>query len=102
MTIVTVFRSRLRPGVEASYEEAAGEMSRLVHTISGFVDQKIYVSPDGERVTLVRFADWPSHREWATHFEHLGAQRRGRSEFYTWYDISVCEETYTRTFGDLS
>jgi len=98
MTIVTVFRSRLRVGVEESYGEVAREMSRIVHAMDGFIDEKFYESPDGERVTVVRFEDRPSHRAWAEHPDHLSAQRRGREEFYAWYDISVSEETYGHRF----
>lgn len=100
MTIVTVFRSRLRPGVDEDYVLVADEMSRLVSSVDGFVDQRFYISPDGERVTVVRFRDHESHKVWAQHPEHLAAQRRGREEFYSWYDVSVCEEVYSHHFGD--
>jgi heme-degrading monooxygenase HmoA len=98
MTIVTVFRSRLRPGVEEVYQEVASEMSRIVQTMDGFVDQKFYTSTDGERVTIVRFEDRERHRAWAEQPNHLRAQERGRRELYDWYDISVSEESYHRTF----
>ena len=98
MTIVTVFRSRLKPSVEEAYQEVAQEMSRLVHLMDGFVDEAFYRSADGERVTIVRFTDRSSHRAWARHPDHLHAQERGRTEFYSWYDISVSEESYHRVF----
>ncbi len=98
MAIVTVFRSRLRPGVEDSYREVANEMSRIAHSMSGFLEEKFFISPDGERVTLVRFRDRESHLAWAEHPAHLLAQRKGRDEFYSWYDISVSEETYQNSF----
>lgn len=69
-------------------------MRRIVHSMNGFIDEKFYVSPDGERVTIVRFADRESHRAWAEQPDHVKAQLRGRAEFYSWYDISVSEETY--------
>jgi len=100
MTIVTVFRSRLRPGVDAAYGDVADEMRRLVRLMDGFVDESFYMSSDGERVTIVRFRDSETQRAWAELPEHLAAQRRGRDEFYSWYDISVSEETYQRTFED--
>lgn len=100
--IVTVFRSRLRPGVEDEYGRVAREMSELVHSMDGFLDEVFYSSPDGERVTIVRFADQASHRAWAEQPDHLAAQRRGREEFYSWYDISVCDETYGRVFRGSS
>jgi heme-degrading monooxygenase HmoA len=98
VSVVTVFRSRLRAGVEDAYGEVADEMSRLARTMEGFIDERFYLAPDGERVTIVRFRDAASHRAWASHPAHLAAQDRGRSEFYSWYDISVGEETYARTF----
>lgn len=98
MTIVTVFRSRLRTGVEDDYLRVADDMSRLVQLIDGFIDERFYIAPDGERVTVVRFRDLESHRTWAQNPDHLVAQRQGRKEFYSWYDISVSEERYSRNF----
>jgi heme-degrading monooxygenase HmoA len=103
MTVLTVFRSRLRPGVESAYREVAIEMSRLVRLTDGFIDEKFYEAPDGERVTIARFADFASEQAWASNPEHVAAQRRGRDEFYTWYDIAVAEELQSRTHaGDSS
>jgi heme-degrading monooxygenase HmoA len=46
----------------------------------------------------VRFRDIESHQTWARHPEHTAAQRRGQEEFYSWYDISVSQEMYSRKF----
>ncbi len=98
MSIVTVFRSRLREGVEEEYAAVAQKMSDLVRAVDGFVDQKFYVASDGERVTIVRFRDAASHATWARHPDHLDAQRHGRDHFYSWYDISVCDELHHAVF----
>jgi heme-degrading monooxygenase HmoA len=73
-------------------------MGEIAQSMTGFIDQTFYLANDGERVTIVRFEDRESHRAWAEHPEHLAAQRRGRDDFYSWYDISVCEATYHRVF----
>ncbi len=73
-------------------------MSRLAHAMDGFLEEKMFLAPDGERVTIVRFADMESQRTWAKHSDHLNAQRRGREEFYSWYSITVAEEEYSREF----
>jgi heme-degrading monooxygenase HmoA len=73
----------------------AVEMSRLVRLTDGFIDEKFYEAPDGERVTIARFADLASEQAWAANPEHLAAQRRGRDEFYSWYDIAVTEELHS-------
>ncbi|HUX03903.1 MAG TPA: antibiotic biosynthesis monooxygenase [Acidimicrobiales bacterium] len=98
MTIVTVFRSRLRPDVESEYRPLAADMSFLAHSMPGFIDEQYFTSPDGERVTIVWFADFESHHAWSHHPSHVDAQRRGREEFYSWYDITVAQETYRRSF----
>ena len=96
--ILTVFRSRLRPGVEAAYRPLALEMSELAHTMEGFVDETFFAAPSGERVTIVRFADRASHDAWAHHPAHRDAQRRGRDEFYESYEISITEVIDVRRF----
>ncbi len=97
--ILTVFRSRLRPGVEAEYRPLAVAMSELAHTMEGFVDEAFFAAPNGDRVTIVRFADRASHDAWARHPAHREAQRRGRDEFYESYEISIAEVLDERHFS---
>jgi len=92
MPIVTIFRSRLRAGVEEEYGPLAFAMSELVQQMDGFVSQSFFTSPDGERVTIVTFANEESQRVWATHPLHQAAQERGRNEFYTSFELTVCEQ----------
>jgi hypothetical protein len=53
--IVTVFRSRLNPGVRDEYGQMARRMSELVKSFSGYISHKGFVAEDGERVTIVEF-----------------------------------------------
>ena len=96
--IVTVFRSRLRPGVEAEYVPLAGEMMASARAMPGFVDARSFTAPDGERVTIVQFSDRPSHDAWRDHPGHRRAQERGRADFYSEYTIQVCELVSERSF----
>lgn len=96
--IVTVFRNRLREGVLAEYAPMAAEMSALVRAMPGFVESRHFTSPDGERVTIVTFADRASHDGWRLHPAHQEAQRRGIEDFYAAYSIQVAEETYAHEF----
>jgi heme-degrading monooxygenase HmoA len=89
--IVTVFCSRLRPEAIDEYAPLASRMSELAKAMPGYVSHKIFVAEDGERLTLVEFTDQESHKAWATHPEHVAAQRIGRDRFYADYRISVCE-----------
>lgn len=89
--IVTVFRSRLREENRAAYQELATRMSSLAQGMPGYVSHKSFVADDGERVTLVEFADEASQRQWALHAEHVAAKKRGRESFYAEYSLQVCE-----------
>ena len=86
--VVTVFRSRLRPDADA-YPEHAQRMSALARTMPGYVEHKVFTAEDGERVTLVTFADRAAHEAWARHPEHRTAQRAGVTDYYEEYSISV-------------
>ena len=98
MPIVTDFRSRLRPGVEDEYLRLADAMSELARAMDGFIEERLFVAPEGERVTIVRFADWASHRAWASHPDHGSAQRRGRDALNASYEISIYEEMDHRRY----
>jgi heme-degrading monooxygenase HmoA len=86
--VVTVFRSRLRPDADA-YPDHAARMSALAREMPGYVEHKVFTADDGERVTLVTFADRPSHEVWARDPEHRAAQRAGIRDYYEEYSISV-------------
>jgi len=87
--VVTVFRSRLRPEAVADYSDDAGRIAALARTMPGYVEHKAFTADDGERVTLVTFADRASHQGWRDHPEHRAAQRRGLSDYYREYSIAV-------------
>ena len=95
--VVTAFRSRLRPDADA-YAEDAARMSALARTMPGYVEHKAFTSDDGERVTLVTFADRESHDAWRVHVDHRVAQRRGREAFYSTYSLQVADVTAVRSF----
>lgn len=87
--MMTVFRSRLRPEGTVAYADHAARMSALAQSMPGYVEHKIFVAEDGERVTVVRFADQGSHDAWARHPDHREAQRAGIAGYYEQYSIAV-------------
>ena len=86
--VVTVFRSRLREDAEG-YDVTARRMSELAAAMPGYVDHKTFTADDGERVTVVTFADQESHDAWRTDPEHRIAQRLGAEQFYETYSLQV-------------
>jgi heme-degrading monooxygenase HmoA len=89
--IVTVFRSRLMPGVEEEYMPMARRMSDLATAMPGYVSHKIFIAEDGERLTLVEFDSEDAQHAWKVHPAHAKAQRRGRQSFYADYRLQICQ-----------
>jgi heme-degrading monooxygenase HmoA len=87
---ITVFRSRLRDDVPADYDRLSDELEARARTFDGFVEFKMFVAADGERLALVTFASDEAEAAWRDDERHRAAQRRGRDEFYSEYDVAVC------------
>ena len=96
--VVTVFRSRLRPAAREEYAPDAARVAELARTMPGYVEHKSFVAEDGERVTLVTFADRASHDAWRDLPEHRRAQRRGIDRYYETYTIQVGTTSYASSF----
>jgi heme-degrading monooxygenase HmoA len=88
---ITVFRLKLEESRKEAYLEVAARMNELAPTMPGYISHKRFVADDGERVTIVEFADHDSQSAWANHPEHLDARSLGREKFFKEYDISVCD-----------
>ena len=100
--MLTVFRSRLKPENQDEYYEWAGRMSALAKTMPGYISHKSFAAEDGERVTIVEFADEQSQRVWATNLQHLEAKKKGRADFYTEYKLQICTVARESIFGAQS
>jgi len=88
---ITVFRSRLRDDVPDRYFDLAAELRARAGALPGFVEHKVFVAEDGERLTLVTFDSAEHEAAWRDDVEHRAAQREGRDDFYDEYDVAVCE-----------
>lgn len=75
--IVTIFRSRLKPGAQDEYGAMAQRMSELARTIPGYISHKGFVAEDGEgeRVTIVEFESEEAQQKWRVHPEHAKAKK---------------------------
>lgn len=89
--VVTVFRSRRRPGSDAEYRALSQEMQEAARTVPGFVDFKTFTAEDGEHVSVVTFGTPEAHHVWRNNPRHRAAQKRGRDAFYLEYSIQVGE-----------
>ncbi len=88
--LITVFRSRLRPGVRDEYVALVDRMTELAATMPGYISHKGFFADDGERVTIVEFEHAEGLRAWRTNPEHIAAQKLARQKYYTAYHVQVC------------
>jgi heme-degrading monooxygenase HmoA len=88
--IVTVFRSRLMPGVRDEYVTLVDRMIELAQTMPGYISHKGFFAEDGERVTVVEFEHEDGMRAWRMHPEHRAAQKKAREIYYSEYSVQVC------------
>lgn len=96
--IVTVFRSRLRPGAEAEYGPLAQRMSELARTMPGYISHKSFAAEDGERVTIVEFESEEALQAWRIHPEHAKAKQRGITRLFGDYKFQVCNVIRDRSW----
>lgn len=99
---VIVFRSRLRPGVEADYVPHAERMAERAVRAPGFAAAKDFVADDGERLALVEWESAEELARWRADAEHALAQEAGRTTYYAHYQIQVCAELRTSRFDAAS
>ena len=88
--LITVFRSRLKPGLRDEYAAAVDRMSALARTMPGYIADKVLYAEDGERCTIVEFENEAGLRTWRTNPEHIEAQKMARQKYYTEYSVQVC------------
>jgi heme-degrading monooxygenase HmoA len=88
--LITVFRSRLKPGVRDEYVALVERMNELAKTMPGYISHKGFFADDGERVTIVEFAHEDGLKAWRTNPEHIAAQKLARQKYYTEYHVQVC------------
>jgi heme-degrading monooxygenase HmoA len=88
--LITVFRSRLRPGVRDEYVALVDRMDEIARTMPGYISHKGFFADDGERVTIVEFEHEEGLRAWRQNPEHVAAQKLARQKYYTEYHVQVC------------
>lgn len=96
--IVTVFRSRLMPGLRDEYIALVDRMVEIAVTIPGYISHKGFFAEDGERVTIVEFEHEDGMRAWRMHPEHRAAQKKGREIYYAEYRIQICNVVRDSSF----
>jgi heme-degrading monooxygenase HmoA len=96
--VVTIFKHRMRPGVDQEYGTDVSKLLAIAQKMPGFVSIKGYAAADGEQLILVEFETEQALSDWREHPEHLIAQGLGRSKYYSEYQIQVCNTVREYSF----
>ena len=80
--MLVAFRSKLTSAAGDDYARMAAAMDAHARTFPGFVEVKDYFAGDGERLTLVWWADAETLGVWASDARHSVAQSIGRDRWY--------------------
>jgi heme-degrading monooxygenase HmoA len=78
-----------RVGGDGGYGATADRMVELAQTMPGFLGIESTRSEDGFGITVSYWRDEASIRHWKAHLEHLEAQRQGKAQWYSHYELRV-------------
>lgn len=96
--MLIAFRSRLTAAAGADYNKMSESIEAHARAFPGFVDIKSFTAADGERLTLVWWADAETLQAWATDARHVMAKTTGRALWYEYYRMEVAEVVRTSNF----
>ncbi len=98
MHYIVVFKSKLRPNVEAEYGVRGEQIYQLAIAMPGFMSAMDYAGDNGERVSIIEFDTLEHLTAWRDHAEHRNAQQQGRDSFYERYSISIAKVERTSEY----
>jgi len=85
---------------DEGYAETSARMNELARQQPGFLGIESARGDDGVGITVSYWTDLESIRAWKANAEHLGAQRRGKREWYSRYITRVCKVEYDYELTD--
>ena len=85
-----IFSSRRTEG-DNDYAEMAARMEELAATMPGYLGIESARGADGFGITVSYWESEEAIANWKKHAEHLIAQRRGRGEYYSDYQVRVAK-----------
>jgi heme-degrading monooxygenase HmoA len=73
------------------YAETAARMVELVQQHPGFLGAESTRGADGFGITVAYFESEEAIAAWRSHAEHAAARARGRSEWYSHFELRVAK-----------
>ncbi len=94
-----IFSSTLIDLDDSKYHAFSKEMLEGVATAPGFLGVESYREKDGKGVTISYWETLSDIQEWKQNTRHLLAQKYGREEAYSSYQVRVCEVQHSYSFS---
>lgn len=85
-----IFTSHRTDADEEGYGTMADRMVELATQQPGYLGHESQRGPDGFGITVSYWDSLEAIRNWKANEEHLGAQARGRSGWYSGYTTRIC------------
>ena len=86
-----IFTSQRTPQETVEYAAMAERMEMLAREMPGFLDIESARGAGGVGITVSYWQDLESIRNWREHAEHQAAQHLGRTRWYQWYKLRICQ-----------
>jgi heme-degrading monooxygenase HmoA len=95
-----IFTSRRMEG-DGGYADMAKAMFELAAKQPGFLGAESARGPDGFGITAAYFKDEAAIHAWKQNAEHLAAQTKGKTDWYSHYQVRVAkiERSYSGPGG---
>lgn len=83
-----IFTSTRTEG-DYGYQEMAELMDELAKQQAGYLGIESARNEMG--ITVSYWQNLDSIKHWKQHIDHLVAQRKGRTDWYSWYKVRICK-----------
>lgn len=84
-----VIFTSVRKDNDEGYSETADAMEELARKQPGFID--IEHAKNEISITISYWESLEAIAAWKANVDHLEAQRKGRADWYSWYNVRVCK-----------
>lgn len=83
-----VIFTNTRTDIEDGYSKMAEQMEELARTQPGFLDFES--ARDGLGISVSYWKTLEDITRWKANTDHMFAQQKGMSDWYSWYKVRIC------------
>ncbi len=83
-----IFTSK-RTEIENGYDDMSISMEKLAKQQDGYLGLESARNEVG--ITVSYWKNLEAIKSWKQHTDHIIAQKKGRSDWYSWYQVRICK-----------